>query len=116
MTIVRNIKPLPHSWHLMVFLISAFLHTHQNIMGILNDVIIILLKRVYLFSLMLPCLSHISHMHLPLLFISLITCQLPFFTFFLYMQNSLEFSQTTLNFISLVVYVILGSVHTLHTN
>ena len=91
-------------------------HTHQNIMGILNVVIIKLLKRVCIFSLMLPHLSYIGHMHLSLLSISLIACQLQLFTFPLHIQNSLDLNQTTPNFMSLVVCVILGFVHTFHTN
>lgn len=111
-----SIMPLSHSWQLMVFLISPLLHTHQNIMGILNVVIIKLLKRVCIFSLMLPYLSYIGHMHLSLLSISFIACQLQLFTFPLNIQNSLDLNQTTLNFMSLVVCVILGFVHILHTN
>lgn len=91
-------------------------HEHQNIMGILNVVIIKLLKRVCIFSLMLPHLSYIGHMHLSLLSISLIACQLQLFTFPLHIQNSLDLNQTTPNFMSLVVCVNLGFVHTFHTN
>ena len=61
-----NIKHFRPILHLRESHISLHPHILWNTMGILNVIIIMLLKSIYLFSLMPPCLCHIGLMFFPL--------------------------------------------------
>ena len=110
-----NIKHFYHILHLKESPISL-LHILQNVIAILNIVIVILLKPVYLFSPMPPCLCHIGLMFLPLQSILLIICQLPHSNFPHPISNSFSLHLIIQNFVFLGVYVILGYVHNLLIN